>query len=79
MAERLDGADLPVRRGGAPQKYPWDEWFDGSVWRLILGEDFEEYQLMRVSAYQAARRRGMKCSLRKEQDGNVLLQARRVN
>ena len=26
---------------GAPQKYPWEKWLDGRVWKLTKGEDFD--------------------------------------
>jgi len=26
--------------------YPWDEWFDGDIWRLDQGEDFDGHPLM---------------------------------
>lgn len=39
MAERVDR--LPWNRGRGPApKYPYDEWFDGSIWLLKPGEDF---------------------------------------
>jgi hypothetical protein len=40
--------------------YPWEEWFDGSVWELIPGEDFRgKPATFRASAVaQAARRDG---------------------
>jgi hypothetical protein len=28
-------------RAGRPPKYPWDEWEDGSAWRITRGEHFE--------------------------------------
>jgi hypothetical protein len=37
MAERIDALG-PVR--GRPQLYPWDEWMDGSAWRIRRGDDF---------------------------------------
>src|SRR5262245_12280937 len=26
--------------------YPWDDWFDGDIWELKQGEDFEGHPLM---------------------------------
>ena len=26
--------------------YPWGDWFDGSIWKLTYGEDFETHPLM---------------------------------
>jgi hypothetical protein len=44
----------------AQNVYPWDEWFDGSVWELVPGEDFKgQPTTFRSSAVaQAARRDG---------------------
>lgn len=39
MAERI--TSLPKRPVGGPRKYPWDEWTDGSAWRIQRGEDFD--------------------------------------
>jgi hypothetical protein len=48
--------DAPVQ-----SMYPWEEWFDGSVWELTPGEDFKgRPATFRSSAIaQAARRNGM--------------------
>lgn len=36
MAEIVE--QMPQIRGrGKPPKYPWDEWLDGSIWRLVRG------------------------------------------
>lgn len=43
------------------EKYPWDEWFDGSVWRLRQGEDFDvNCESMRSAIYMAAYRKKYK-------------------
>jgi hypothetical protein len=39
MAERI--TSLPDRRVGGPRKYPWDDWTDGSAWRIHQGVDFD--------------------------------------
>lgn len=39
MAERIDA--LGSVRRGRPPLYPWDEWTDGSAWRITRGVDFE--------------------------------------
>lgn len=42
-------------------KYPYDEWFDGDVWRLKMYEDFFVHPgSMQSAVYQAARKRGLK-------------------
>jgi hypothetical protein len=71
MAERLDS--FPVRRSHARSKYPWDEWLDGSVWRLTQGEDFTaKLKSMRVYAATTADRRGLKVRMRIDNEDNTL-------
>src|SRR3954454_10560558 len=56
VAQRIDAfPDAPSH-----SVYPWDEWFDGSVWELMPGEDFlGRPATFRASAVaQAARREG---------------------
>lgn len=43
MAERRETWDewgLEGGPSGRPKKYPWDQWFDGGVWKLMKGEDY---------------------------------------
>lgn len=43
------------------EKYPWDEWFDGSVWRLKMYDDFHvSCESMRSAIYMAAQRKKIK-------------------
>ena len=73
MAHRLDSYDFPP--GGRSGKYPWDEWFDGHVWRLIGGEDFQTpVRNFRRQAISAAQRRGLKAQTAVK-DGDVILRA----
>ena len=48
----------------APQteeKYPYEEWFDGSVWKLKMYEDFFVHpKSMQSALYQAANKRNLK-------------------
>ncbi len=55
MAHQLD--DVPVR-SGRPAKYPWDEWLDGSGWRLDRNIDFLcSAESMRAAVLYQARKR----------------------
>ena len=58
MAERLEDFDF---NGSAPSaRYPWKEWCDGSIWRLVQGEDFEVATTsMRAQIYVKAKRLGV--------------------
>jgi hypothetical protein len=50
-------------------KYPWDQWFDGQVWLLERGKDFDiQPYSLRTLAYDQAVKRGIKC--RAHLDGN---------
>lgn len=71
MSERIEGATLPPRvrgkkrRGGKAEQYPFDEWFDGALWRLHRGEDFAVTPTsLRSALYAAAQRRGVKVETR---------------
>lgn len=60
MAERLESFPVRVGPGGIP-KHPWEEWLDGSVWRLTQGEDFTcKMQSLRVQANARATARGQR-------------------
>jgi hypothetical protein len=62
VAQRIERfPDAPVQ-----SNYPWDEWFDGSVWELTPGEDFKgKPATFRASAVAQAARRDGKVRTRK--------------
>ena len=54
-----------MERRGRPEKYPFDEWFDGAWWKLERHVDFEvKTSSMRQAVFTAARRRGLKVRTR---------------
>lgn len=58
MAERVDDSLLTEGRGRSAI-YPWDQWFDGSTWKLVAGTDFQcSIAGIRSSAHASAKRRG---------------------
>ena len=70
MAERLD--DFEWSRAG--KKYPWDQWFNGEVWKLTKGEDFTiRVDSMITSAYQIAKKRGVRVRVRRIEDEQALV------
>ena len=71
MAEVLDSYDF----GAATGRYPWDEWLDGQIRRLVGGTDFEvKATSLITSAKKQANKRGKGLNVRT--DGNdVVLQA----
>src|SRR5579859_7394588 len=63
MARRLAG--FP----GSPQRYPWREWTDGSVWEIRRGEDFGvATESMRVNLHMRAEAVSRKVRTRKVTD-----------
>ena len=49
MAEKLKEFDFKSasKLTTAPKgEYPWDDWFDGDIWVLTVGEDFQGHPLM---------------------------------
>jgi hypothetical protein len=79
MARKLEMTTLP-KRGN--RKYPWEEWFDGSVWELRAGEDFTARPAtFRTLAKQQAARRNIKVDMQvyeSESPVRVLLHANAV-
>lgn len=49
MAERLRAFDFTKPSeitASEKASYPWDEWFDGDIWKITQGEDFDPHPLM---------------------------------
>ena len=65
MAERVD--DFPDQAG------PYDEWLDGSVWKLEEGVDYKRRDTLRSALSQTARRRGGRTKT-KYVDGHLYVQ-----
>lgn len=69
MAERIDRI---AQHGRA--RYPWDEWLDGSAWRISRGVDFDcPVNSMASIIYQRAARGGLTVVVR-QRDDSVELQ-----
>lgn len=65
MAKVVGG--LPGRK--TSEKYPWDKWLDGRVWRLDRGEDFtQNIEAMRNAIRRAAVARGKTVTTRSRED-----------
>jgi hypothetical protein len=70
MADVLD--ELPEwARGGRREKYPYDRWFDGQVWLLHEGVDFEQDRRgMANRIRHAAKKRGLRVTVsHRDEDG----------
>ncbi len=50
MATKIKGFDFGpqsrLSKRGGTDPYPWDQWFDGDVWEIKQGEDFDLHPLM---------------------------------
>jgi len=49
MSERLTTYDFSrpsAITSSERMNYPWDDWFDGSIWRIEQGVDFKTHPLM---------------------------------
>jgi hypothetical protein len=71
MAQRIDEWPKSLSTG-----YPWDEWLDGSIWKLKADEDFKaKVQTFRSNAGTQARKRGGKIRSRlfREDNGDEYL------
>ena len=59
MAEILDDHEF-TGRGGFARKYPYDQWLNGKVWKLLEGTDYKcSLGSMRACVSAAAKRRGL--------------------
>jgi len=71
MAEKLKMFDFK----NLSKKYDFDKWFDGSVWKLTRGSDYEcQTRSMGVGLYKAAKQRDVRLKIR-EVDDCIVLQA----
>jgi hypothetical protein len=55
---------------GRAEKYPFDEWFDGNIYELVEGEDFEaKRSTLATVIHNAATKRDLIVATRMTQDG----------
>ena len=59
MAEPIDV--FPGQQHQSTRRYPWDEWCDGRIWKLVRGVDFDApVDQFRNRFYPQANNRGLK-------------------
>jgi hypothetical protein len=76
VAERLESFEFPGNHGGKRHGHPWDEWLDGTVWRLCQGEDFQGSSSNFLgTAWKRASARGLGLRTHRESDDVVVIQA----
>ena len=87
MAEKLKEFDFQSasKLTTAPKgEYPWDQWFDGDIWLLTVGEDFQGHPLMmerviRTSATNRQAKVNMRhIALNGDPWGQIVLQRRDI-
>ena len=61
--------------GRGNQKYPFDEWLDGRIWKLVRGTDFENKpSAIRSAAQSFARTRQWKLATSIPDENTLILQ-----
>lgn len=74
MPKKLESYEFPGRRRKG--KYPWDDLFDGGVWRVTKEDlDGTKPESFLGSVQQQASRREVKYRSHVEDDGSVVIQA----
>lgn len=58
MAQRLEVEKLAPTLKGRPAKYPWADWTDGSAWRIVQGDDYDNTVTMKRNLRQHASQHG---------------------
>jgi hypothetical protein len=67
MAETI--THFPESQRRPTRRYPWDDWTDGQIWKLVRGEDFDaEADQFRNRLYTQAKRRGLDVRTAKQLD-----------
>jgi len=74
MAKMIESFEFTDKRS----KYDWTAWFNGKIWELTKGEDFES-KSFESSARGAAKRLGFSIRFNTINEGNaVVLQATKI-
>lgn len=74
MAKELDAFPQTRGRIRGESKYPYDQWFNGKVWQLDAGEDFDvKMSSFRSTIIAAAKDRGVKVRTAAVNDGKSLV------
>lgn len=70
-----------VHTAARTRSYPWDQWFDGRIYLLSPGEDFEPGQAVSMERVirTSANRRRIRVSVRIQEDGTIVMQKREDN
>jgi hypothetical protein len=61
-------------RNSKHDRYPWERWLDGSVWKLTPGKDFERIDSFKSALAKAAKIRSVRAKTTCR-DNHLFLQA----
>lgn len=71
MATRLERFEFGR---GYQSKYPWHQWLDGSIWKVVQGEDFTcKTPSMWTTLTNKAKKTGMKLQARIVDDNHAVV------
>lgn len=76
MANKVE--QFPAEGRGRSALYPWDEWFDGSIWHLTREVDFKaaaSAKNFRSTVKATAIRKGLKVKMSVVGENDLYLQA----
>ena len=77
MAELLEDFDFSKRGSGRgrPEKYPWDSWTNGEIWKISYGSDFDcKAENIQGALFSAARKRNLRVQTKKLDEKTVVFQ-----
>tara|TARA_B100000427_G_scaffold229329_1_gene192598 strand:- start:1140 stop:1370 length:231 start_codon:yes stop_codon:yes gene_type:complete len=73
MAEILES--FKFKEVGRGSRYPYDQWFDGQIWKLTHLVDFDcQPSSLRQAFYSAARRKDLKIKVSLLSNNDVVVQ-----
>lgn len=61
-----------IAAGGKANRYPWQKWLDGRIWRLTRADYRGRPENFRMAAYQQAKRVGLRVRIRQPGETGVL-------
>lgn len=74
---KMGPVDEVSRGAGRRPDYPWHRWADGSVWKVVWGEDyFVSDKAFRAGAYAQAKSHGLSVTTRSFEGGLTIQFAR---
>jgi hypothetical protein len=84
MAEQLEEFDFNQfnRARHYKDRYPYSQWFDGSIWKLTREVDFPKFKnsgVFRRHIYNVAKRKGVKIRTMIVDENTIVIQRKEEN